>query len=186
MSIEPWKLLSSELVVDHRWYRLRRDRVRLPGGQELDDYFVSVRPDVVLIFPLTADNDVVLVRQYKHGAAAIFTELPGGVLDPGETDLAAAARRELLEETGYAAEALEPLLQVADNPTKDTNRIHFFLARDARRVAAQHLDPTENIEVLTVPLAAVEELVLSGQIRVAGSVALCLLVLRRLAAEAGQ
>ncbi|MCC3160559.1 NUDIX hydrolase [Hymenobacter sp. 15J16-1T3B] len=179
-SVEPWQVLRSELVFNHPWYRLRRDHVRLPSGQELDDYFVSVRPEAVLTFCLTADEQVVMVRQYKHGAADIFVELPGGVIDADETDPRAAARRELLEETGYAADELELLCDVTDNPTKDTNRIYFFLARNARRVAAQDLDATENIEVLTVPLAELAQWVLGGRIRVAGSVALCLLALRKL------
>ncbi len=178
--ITPWKTLRSELVFTHRWYQLRRDHVVLPTGQELDDYFVSVRPHVVLVFCLTTDQQVVLVRQYKHAAADIFLELPGGVVDADESSPLAAARRELLEETGYATDEMELLAEVTDNPTKDTNRIYFFLARNARRVAEQDLDETENIEVLTVPLAQVEALVLSGQIRVAGSIALCLLALRRL------
>ena len=178
--IKPWQTLHSELVVDHQWYKLRRDHVRLPTGQELDDYFVSVRADVALIFAVTEDQRVVLVRQYKHGRGEILLELPGGVLDAGENTPLEAAHRELLEETGYASDQIEQVLAVSDNPTKDTNRIYFFLARDARQVAAQQLDETENIEVLTVPLAEIEGLVLSGQIRVAGSVALCLLALRKL------
>ncbi len=72
------------------------------------------------------------------------------------------------------------MLHVIDNPTKDTNTIYFFLARNVRQVAAQHLDQTEAIEVVNVPLAEVEERILRGEIRVSGSVALCLLALRRL------
>lgn len=178
--IKPWTTLRSELVVDHRWYQLRRDHVQLPTGQELDDYFVSVRANVALVFALTADQQVVLVRQYKHGIGEILIELPGGVLDEGETSPLAAARRELLEETGYASDDIEQLAEVSDNPTKDTNRIYFFLARNARRVAAQHLDETENIEVLKVPLTDIESMIFSGQIKVAGSIALCLLALRKL------
>ena len=178
--IEPWKTLHSELVFDHRWYRLRRDHVELPSGQVLDDYFVSVRPEVVLTFPLTTDNQVVFVRQYKHAAGQILLELPGGVVDEGETSKPAAARRELLEETGYDSEQIELLVEVIDNPTKDTNSITFFLARDVRYVAEQDLDETENIEVVLVPLAEVEGYIMRGEIRVSGSVALCLLALRRL------
>jgi ADP-ribose pyrophosphatase len=178
--IEPWKTLKSELVFDHRWYQLRRDHVQLPSGQVLDDYFVSVRPHVVLVFPVTADDQVVFVRQYKHAAGQILLELPGGVMDEGETAPPDAAQRELLEETGYAPAHLEALLEVIDNPTKDTNSISYFVAHGAHRVAEQHLDETENIEVVLVPLAEVESRIMRGEIRVAGSIALCLLALRKL------
>ena len=178
--IEYWKTLKSQVVFDHKWYTLRRDHVELPNGHEMDDYFVSVRPDVVLTFPPTADGHVLFVRQYKHAAGDIFIELPGGVIDEGETDPLAAAKRELLEETGYTTEDMEPMLQVIDNPTKDTNKIYYFLARNVCEVAAQDLDESEHIEVLKVPLEEVEPMILSGQIRVAGSVALCMLSLRKL------
>jgi len=178
--IKPWTTLGTELVVNHRWYQLRRDHVQLPTGQQLDDYFVSVRANVALIFALTPDQQVVLVRQYKHGIGEILIELPGGMVDEHEHTPLEAARRELLEETGYTSDQFEQVAEVSDNPTKDTNRIHFFLARNARKVAEQDLDETENIEVLTVPLTQIEPMVLSGQIRVAGSVALCLLTLRKL------
>lgn len=178
--LEPWKTLKSDIVFDHKWYTLRRDHVELPGGQVLDDYFVSVRPNVALTFPVTADDEVIFVRQYKHGVGRILLELPGGVVDADETEPLEAARRELLEETGYTADTLELLLDVYDNPTKDTDTIYFYLARNAHQVAEQDLDETENIEVVRVPLAEVEAHILRGDIRVAGSVALCLLALRRL------
>ncbi|MDO7847355.1 NUDIX hydrolase [Hymenobacter sp. M29] len=182
--IKPWKTLKSTLVFDNPWYKLRRDEVELPNGQVLNDYFVSVRPEVVLTFAVTDAEEVLFVRQYKHGAGRILLELPGGVMDAHETDPTEAARRELLEETGYLADDITPLTTVFDNPTKDTNRLHFFLARRAQWTAAQHLDPTENIEVVKVPLADVEALVLNGSIGVSGSVALCLLALGHLRQEA--
>lgn len=178
--VESWKTLKSELVFEHKWYTLRRDHVELPNGLEMDDYFVSVRPDVAITFPITEDGHVLFVRQYKHAAGGIFIELPGGVLDPHETNPLEAAKRELLEETGYTSDEVEPLLEVIDNPTKDTNRAFYFLARNVREVASQDLDESEHIEVLKVPLQEVEELVLSGKVNVSGSVALCLLALRKL------
>ena len=175
-----WKVLKSEMVFDEKWYKLRRDEVELPNGLVLDDYYVSVRPDVVLTFPITEDNHVIFVRQYKHAAGDVFVELPGGVIDEDEKNPVAAAKRELLEETGYTSDDVEQLLEVIDNPTKDTNKIYFFLARNARQVAEQDLDETEQIEVLKVPVQEVEGMVMRGDIHVSGSVALCLLALRKL------
>src|SRR5947209_2135944 len=74
--IQPWTLLSSEMAFDHRWYKLRRDTVKLPNGRIVDDYFVSQRPNVAIAVPLTTENNVVLVRQYKHGVQAITLEFP--------------------------------------------------------------------------------------------------------------
>jgi len=179
-TLKPWKILKSELVFEHKWYKLRRDHVAMPNGREMDDYFVSVRPDVVLTFPLTDDNQVIFVRQYKHAAGRIFLELPGGVINVGETDPKAAAMREVLEETGYTSDNVEQLLVAIDNPTKDTNKIYFFLARNVHKVAGQNLDESEDIEVLKMPLVEVEQMVMNGEISVSGSVALCLLVLRKL------
>ncbi|PRY05722.1 8-oxo-dGTP pyrophosphatase MutT (NUDIX family) [Pontibacter ummariensis] len=177
---QPWKVLKSELVFNEKWYTLRRDEVELPNGLVMDDYYVSVRPNVVLIFPLTEDKHVIFVRQYKHAAGDIFIELPGGVIDEHEDAPLEAAKRELLEETGYTSDEVELLQEVIDNPTKDTNKIYFFLARNVHKVAEQDLDASENIEVLRVPLQEVEEMVLNGKVKVSGSVALCLLALRKL------
>ena len=124
---QPWKTLRTEMVLDLRWYKVRREEVQLPDGRILDDYYVSVRPEVALVFPVTPAGEVIMVRQYKHGAREILLELPGGVCDPGEPP-EASARRELLEETGYAAGRLTHLATLHDDPTKNTNRFHLFLA----------------------------------------------------------
>ncbi|MEJ8801578.1 NUDIX hydrolase [Pontibacter sp. H249] len=179
-STKHWKVLKSELVFDDKWYKLRRDEVELPNGIVMDDYYVSVRPDVVLTFPVTESGEVIFVRQYKHAAAGIFLELPGGVIDAHENYPQEAAKRELLEETGYTSDDVELVAEVIDNPTKDTNKIYFYLARNAYKVAEQDLDESESIEVLKVPIDEVESMVLSGKICVSGSVALCLLALRKL------
>lgn len=180
MSLKPWKILKSTLVFDHKWYKLRRDEVALPNGKVLDDYFVSVRQDVVVCFPITKDKEVIFVRQYKHGAGKILLELPGGMIDEGEQSKEAAIKRELLEETGYRPEKLEHIITLQDNPTKDTNRIYGFIAYDVDIVAEQNTDVTEDIEIVKVPLNEIRPMILNGDITVSNSVSLCLLALERL------
>ena len=168
------------MAFDHPWYKVRRDEVLLPDGHRMDDYFVRVGPEVVLVFPVTTEGEVVLVRQYKHGAREVVLELPGGFFDPKEEEPAAAALRELQEETGYVSEKINLLQTVMDNPTKDTHHLHLFLAQEARLLTDQNLDVSEEIEVVRVPLKEIKEQVLQRKIKVSGSLALIFLALSHL------
>lgn len=178
---QKWTIISSQLVFDHPWYKLRQDVVKLPSGRIVDDYFVSVRAEVAMAVALTEDRQLILVRQYKHGAQKITIEIPAGTFDPAQETAAQAAQRELLEETGYAGAEAEHLVTLIDNPTKDTNSISIWLVQNCRQVAGQNLDPNEEIEVMLVPLPQARHMVLSGQIAVSGSVAGLLLAFERLA-----
>jgi ADP-ribose pyrophosphatase len=170
--IRPWRLQRSQIVFDEPWYKLRRDWALLPDGQQVDDYYVSLRPEVVLIFAISADEEVILVRQYKHGAGEILLEFPGGTFVGGSEASADAAARELAEETGYTASQMQFLGAVWDDPTRQNNRIHLYLARGARLTQAQDLDDHEDIEVVKVPLRRLREMCLRGDIAVTGSIAL--------------
>ena len=165
----PWRLLDSELVLDERWFRVRRDTVELPDGTVLDDYFVAVREDFALVAAVTETDELILVRQWKQGVGAVELELPGGIVDAGESPEEAAAR-ELLEETGYEC-TLRAIGGGPLDPSKETNRVHLFAGGGARRVAEQALDASEQIEVVLVPLAAARDLIRTGEIASPTSVA---------------
>ncbi|MEO0534879.1 MAG: NUDIX hydrolase [Cyanobacteria bacterium P01_A01_bin.123] len=166
-----WTLLRSRLVFDHHWYKVRQDEVRLPNGEIIDDYFVSVRPDVALVLPITVDREVIFVHQYRHGAGEVLLELPAGTFDPQQEAAETAALRELQEETGYSAEALIHLATLYDNPVKETNRIHMFLAYPVQYQGEQALDVTEDIDLVKLPVDQINTKILQGEIAVSGTIA---------------
>jgi len=170
-SIESWKTINSQLVFDNPWCRVRQDEVELPNGAIIDDYFVNVRPDIVLVLAVTQNREIVFVRQYRHGVGQILLELPGGSLDSQTENSLTAAARELEEETGYVAEQMVQLPTLYDNPVKDTNKIYLILAEPAHPSGRQQLDVTEDVEIVLIPVEDVLERISTGEICVCGSIA---------------
>jgi 8-oxo-dGTP pyrophosphatase MutT (NUDIX family) len=169
---EKWKTLKTDIAFDNEWCTVHKDVVELPSGKIIDDYYVNIRPDVVLVFPITTDGKVIMVRQYKHGAKEILLEFPGGVFDPAEELASIAALRELREETGYFSSNMQELGVVYDNPTKDTNKIFFFLAHNAEKRHDTEFDVTEDIETVQIPINEIPALIKAQKIRVSGSIAI--------------
>ncbi|MDJ0631602.1 MAG: NUDIX hydrolase [Xenococcaceae cyanobacterium MO_188.B29] len=177
INIQKWTILASHLVLNHQWCQIRQDKIQLANGKIVDDYFVNVRPDIALVFPITANREVVFVRQYRHGVAEILLELPAGSFDPSKEDSLTAVQRELLEETGYTATEFIKIATLYDNPVKDTNKIHLFIAKNATLTSQQKLDETEEIEVTLIPISKIKEKIKSGEICVCGSIAAIFLAL---------
>ncbi|MGZ5287273.1 MAG: NUDIX hydrolase [Flavisolibacter sp.] len=142
-----WKVVSSEKIFSEPWLNVRKDACILPNGNKHGNYFILEYPEWATAFALTEDNNVVMVRQYRHGLGVMSTELPGGVVDPGE-DPATAVARELKEETGFEFESIEPLGKIAPNPATSNNYMHMFLAKGGKKISTQKLDDTEDMEVL--------------------------------------
>jgi 8-oxo-dGTP pyrophosphatase MutT (NUDIX family) len=169
--IRPWKVLRSSYALDVPWYRVRRDEVELADGSQID-YYVAEQRDVANVLALTPADEVLMVRQYKHGAGRVELELPGGLIDPGEAPVDAAAR-ELREETGFVSPvALQPLGWHLQDASKSTTRVYSFLARDVEEREDRELDPTEaasGVLVERVPAAQLAALVDDQQLVSAAS-----------------
>ncbi|HEX3468252.1 MAG TPA: NUDIX hydrolase [Candidatus Elarobacter sp.] len=158
---------------------MRSDRIELPGGAIVEDYFVRESRGFSVVFAITPDDRVVLVRQYKHGVGEIVTELPAGMIDEDETP-AACAIRELGEETGYTGAPPEPVRTFFADPTNATAHFHLFVVRDARPTRAQAFDVTEDIEVELAGIDEVRAMALDGRINAGSQVASVLVALAHL------
>lgn len=178
--IKPWILLEEEDISPSAWYPLRKQKVQLPDGLVLDDYFLSPLGDVVQVLAVTPGNEIVVTRQYKHGLGEILLELPGGMQQKGKS-LLASAIAELEEECGIKAseEHLKLISKVAINPTKLKQVTYGYILFNAEFNSIQKLDDTENIEVLTIPAEEVLRMVDDGKIWVTDSVNLLLIAARR-------
>ncbi|HLI97035.1 MAG TPA: NUDIX hydrolase [Candidatus Baltobacteraceae bacterium] len=158
-----WRVAASSYVLDSPYLRIRRDRIVLPDGTVIEDYYVRESRGYVIVFALTEDRRVVLVRQYKHGAAKVLLELIAGAIDEGEQPLQTAIR-ELAEETGYGARSMEHLRSFVTDPTNADTIAHLFFAKDAYPNGEQQLDVTEDIAVELATLDELREKLRSGEI----------------------
>lgn len=179
-----WERISSERLLETPYFALRSDGYRLPDGAVKDPYYVLERPDAAIIFPLTAENEVVLVRQYRPPLERMELGLPAGLVERGE-DPEKAARRELGEETGFGDGEWEPLTALASSPSLKDNWAHLFLARGVEKNTSPDLDEHERVEVVTVPVGDLAGMVFSGKIVSSSGAAAVMLSLYRLG-EAGE
>lgn len=172
-------MISSKMAFDHKWFKLRQDTVKLPNGKVLDDYFLWLKGEVVLVVPITENGEFVLVRQYKHGADEIIVEFPAGFVDEGEV-IEEAAHREVEEETGYSFQDLQLLTTTYADPTKAVGEIYIYLAKNAVKNKEVKFDETEDIEVLLKDKDEVLEMIKNGEICVGDSIAAFFLALKEL------
>ena len=149
------------MVFDAGIFRLRKDRYEYRAAPIHPFYVLEAAPWTNVV-AVTEDGQVVLVSQFRHGVEEVSLEIPGGIVDPGETPEEAAGR-ELMEETGYAGR-LRPLGAVSSNPAILDNRTHLFVAEDARRVAEPQPEPDEDFEMSLVPVGEIAGLLSSGRI----------------------
>jgi 8-oxo-dGTP pyrophosphatase MutT (NUDIX family) len=159
MTITPWKILESQYFRP----RFRTDKVELPNGKVFDAIAFEFR-SWANVLALTKDQQVVVIRQYRHGVQEVLREFPGGVVEDGE-DPRDGAMRELREETGYTAAEFIEVGRFYPNPALQTNTMYFYLALDAERSDGQHLDAAEEIDVELLPLDELIDQAKRGEFR---------------------
>lgn len=158
-----WRELSRETIADGRIFTVERSMAESPVDGKSRPFHRIRSVDWAQLLPITANNEAVLVRQYRHGSQRITLEMPGGLIDAGE-DPPTAALRECLEETGYRALSAQPLGVVNPNPALFAHRLYSFYATGVEPERAIQNTGSEVTEVVLVPVADLEGLLLAGEI----------------------
>jgi len=147
-----WTVDKTRHIIQDEWVSLRSDDCVMPDGTSVAPYYVLEYMDWISLFALTSDDEVVLVRQYRHGAGKTILELPCGRVDDADESALETAKRELMEETGYAVESIAPSGVMYANASSHTNKTYSFVATGAHLEGVQKLDDYEQIEVVLMPL----------------------------------
>lgn len=187
-----WKEVRTEHIVQDEWIDFRRSAYRLPDGKVFEPFYSYSRRDYVVIVASDEEGDYLCVRQFRQGIREVTTEFPAGGIERKDgreygagrdasaaEDALAAAKRELLEETGYVSDDWKYLISVPSNATIADNYAHVFEARNCRKSGGQDLDETEFLNVRKYSAASLEELIRRGEFQQAIHIMGWLLTQRR-------
>lgn len=158
-----WTVRSQQYIFQSRWLTVRKDAVRTGNGVDIDDFYVLEYPTWVNVVAITKEGKYIVERQYRHGLDEILFELCAGTCEPDEEPID-AAKRELLEETGYGGGHWSLIGRYAPNPNSMNNWCYTFLAEGVSKVQEPHQEPTEDIQVRLVTKRQLLDLMQNGQI----------------------
>lgn len=162
--IQPWKKTGSKLLGDFRIFKLRSDHRISPRTGEEHDFFVLESANWVNVIALTTDQQLVMIEQFRVGSETVELEIPGGLIDAGESPVAAAVR-ELREETGYEGENARLLGSISPNPAIQNNTCFTVLVENCRCAHPVQFDSGEDLLTRLVPVDEVIKLVAAEKIR---------------------
>ena len=172
MEHKKWETLKSEIILERLpWLRVFSEDVKLPDGRVVEGYLRLESPDFVMIVPVNQNQEVGLIRSYKHGPKEIDLQPPAGYLENGENPLS-AAKRELLEETGSSSQEWQSLGTYIISGNQGVGKAHFFLARNCVLVTDPNPGDLEMQEVVWIPVPDVETMWSSGQFNQLSSIAI--------------
>jgi ADP-ribose pyrophosphatase len=181
--LQSWKTLSRRVILDHsRFLVVENHVVELPDGRVIPDWPWVITPDYVNIVAVTEDGEFLCFRQTKYGVDGLSLATVGGYIEPGEEPLA-AARRELLEETGYEAPEWVDLGHFRVDGNRGAGTAYLFMARGARRVAEPDADDLEEQELFRLSRSEVEAALVAGEFKLLGWTAIVALALLHLHGE---
>jgi ADP-ribose pyrophosphatase len=162
--IQPWKKISSRLIGDFRIFQLRSDVKISPRTGKEHDFFILDSVNWVNVIAVTPDQQLVMVEQYRHGSNTVELEIPGGLMDAGETDPVVTGVRELREETGYEGARARLLGRIHSNPAILSNFTYTVLIENCRLQHGVEFDSGEDLITRLVPLAEIPKLVADEKI----------------------
>lgn len=159
---QPWRVTATRNLVKDRWIDLRADDCVRADGLEIKPYYILTYPDWAQVVAIDDEENLVVIRQYRHGVQRVTLEIPSGCVEADESDPVAAGLRELREETGYASDRARLVGVITNNPQNQTNKIFVVLAEGARKVGDQQLEESEDIAVELMPIAEARRIALAG------------------------
>ena len=162
--VQSWKIVRSTPVGDFRIYKLRSDVKVSPRTGREHDFYVLDSVNWVNVIAVTPEQKLVMIEQFRHGSNTVELEIPGGMMDPGETDPVAAGVRELREETGYDGENARLLGRIWSNPAILSNRTFTVMVENCRLKHDVDWDHGEDLATRLMPVAEIPKLVADEKI----------------------
>lgn len=180
MKVKPWKTIKTNYLLKSKWVNFREETCLTAEGETIENYYILEYRPFVHVIPFTNDGKILLNRQYRHARKLIGFELPGGQMEDTDKAPMIAAKRELLEETGYTSNKIEHLVTFPVDPASRSNLIHFFIAENIYKKQEQQVLDSEVIESEIFTVKEVIQLLEKGEFNQSTHVGGIMLALKKM------